>query len=65
MLESDEPPNVEDEREEMKEELEVKHIEHPTKRTDSQPEAFITRPELAVSKSLPWTPKVRQEEIDK
>ena len=56
---------MEDEREEMKEELEVKHVEHPTKRTDSQPEAFIIRPELAVSKSLPWTPKVRQEEIDK
>ncbi|GAV09593.1 hypothetical protein RvY_19099 [Ramazzottius varieornatus] len=63
--ESDEPPNVDDEREDIKEELEVKHIEHPTKRTDSQPEAFTTRPELPWSKSLPWTPKVRQEEIDR
>ncbi|OQV11826.1 Striatin-interacting protein 1-like protein [Hypsibius exemplaris] len=63
--ESDDPPGIDEDKDD-KEDLEVKHIEHPAKRHDSQPEAFTTRPEPAfLSKSLPWNPKVRQEEIDR
>lgn len=62
--ESDDPPSVDEEKDD-KEDLEVKHIEHSNRRCDSHPEAFTTRPDTPCSKGLPWTPKIRQEEIDR